>query len=199
MTLNRRMFLTAAGCAAALGAGRRAWAVTPPEAEEFVRRLIADLEDILRKATPQDPRTGEFLALFKRTTALPQIGQFTMGLTWRQMSEAQKAAFAEAFEGYAARFYANRFNEYEGQEIEVTGSQDVGRRGVLVNSVLKSPGEPDTRVDWLVNDRGGQVLLADIVAEGVSLAITQREEFASMIEKRGGDIDQFIADLEKLG
>jgi phospholipid transport system substrate-binding protein len=50
-----------------------------------------------------------------------------------------------------------------------------------------------------VDDRSGQPLLSDLIAEGVSLSISQREEFAAMVEQRGGDIDRFIADLEGLG
>ncbi|MEE4662212.1 MAG: ABC transporter substrate-binding protein, partial [Halieaceae bacterium] len=62
----------------------------------------------------------------------------------------------------------------------------------------KSPDAQDVAVEWLVNDREGPTRLVDVVAEGVSLSISQREEFAAMVDKRGGDIDAFIDDLDKL-
>jgi phospholipid transport system substrate-binding protein len=199
MTFDRRRFLTAAVALAALGPISASASLPPADAEAFVEKLVQDLIAILRTADARNTRVEEFLALFRRTTALEDIGRFTMGLNWRAMSDAQKRAFLDAFERYAARAYTNRLGEYTGQTVEVTGSQDVGRRGVLVRSVLKSPDAADVAVEWLVSEKDGAPMLVDIVAEGVSISITQREEFAAMVERRGGDIDRFIADLEQLG
>lgn len=199
MTTDRRRLLAAALAVAALGPAAARAALSPADAEAFVERLVDDLTAIVRRATPQDARVDEFLDLFRRTTALKDIGRFTMGLNWRSMTEAQQAAFLDAFERYAARVYTSRIGDYDGQSITVRGSQDVGRRGVLVRSVLRAPNMSDISVDWLVNERDGRPVLVDIVAEGVSLSITQREEFAGMVERRGGDIDRFIADLETMG
>jgi phospholipid transport system substrate-binding protein len=194
MTMTRRAFallLAAAPLAA------RAEGLTPEAARAFVERAIEDLEAIVKSAKPDDDRADAFLALFRRVAALPEIGRFTMGVTWRSMSEPQRAAFLEAFEGYAARAYSSRIGDYNGQTVVVTGTQSAGQRGVLVNSLLKQKGAADIRIDWLVSDRGGSIRLADIVAEGVSLSISQRETFAAMLERRGGDIDRFIADLAR--
>lgn len=199
MHSDRRQFLAAAAAFAALPPIAARAAVSPSDAEAFVAQLVDDLIDILSRATAQDTRVEEFLALFRRTTALAEIGRFTMGRNWREMTDAQREAFIEAFERYAARAYTNRLGDYNGQTVTITGSQDVGRRGVLVRSVLRSPGEQPFEVEWLVNEKDGQPILVDIVAEGVSLSITQREEFSGMVERRGGDIDRFIADLDTLG
>ncbi len=194
MTMTRRAF---AALLAAAPFAARAEGLTPDAARAFVEDAIRDLEEIVKSASPGDDRADAFLALFRRVAALPEIGRFTMGVTWRSMSEAQRAAFIEAFETYAARAYSGRIGDYDGQSVVVTGAQGAGQRGVLVNSVLKQPREADIRIDWLVSDRGGSVKLADIVAEGVSLSISQRETFAAMLERRGGDIDRFIADLAR--
>lgn len=194
MTTTRRTLL-ALLAGAALAAPGAARALTPEAARSFVENALRDLEAIVKSARPGDDRADAFLALFRRIAALPEIGRFTMGVAWRSMSEAQRAAFLKAFESYAARAYSSRIGDYNGQTIQVTGAQGAGQRGVLVASVLKQPGAQDIRIDWLVSDRGGDTRLADIVAEGVSLSISQRETFAAMLERRGGDIDRFIADL----
>lgn len=193
---TRRLVLAGVGALAAMP--RAAGALAPAEAERFITRIVDEIIAIVREATPGNTRADEFLALFRRVAALPDIGRFTMGVHWRQMSEAQKAAFLDAFEGYAARAYTQRIGEYNGQTLEVTGSQDMGRRGVLVRSALKQPGAQDLAIEWLVSDRNGTAQVVDIVAEGVSLAIAQREEFAGMLERRGGDYDRFITDLDGL-
>lgn len=192
MTITRRaaLALTAAAIAAAPAA-----AIEPPAAEDFVRAVVADFEAILKSEADDAAKTQAFMALFRRTAALPQIGRFAAGQAWREMTDAQKDAYAVAFERYAANAYTRNIGEYRGQTVEVTGSQDAGRRGVLVQSLFNTPGEAPIRVDWLVSDQSGQTLISDVVAEGVSLTIAQREEFAAMLEARGGDIDRFIADL----
>jgi phospholipid transport system substrate-binding protein len=187
------------GATALLLPAWQARALTPEEAQVFVSRVTEDLIEIVRGATPGDPRADRFLDLFRRVAALDAIGRFTMGVHWRSMSEGQQQAFLDAFERYASRAYTNRIGEYNGQTLDIIDAQDVGRRGILVRSRLKEPGSEDVAIDWLVSDRTGTPQIIDIVAEGVSLSIAQREEFAGMLERRSNDYDRFIDDLETLG
>jgi phospholipid transport system substrate-binding protein len=176
-----------------------AHALTTGAAEAFVTRIVDDIIAIIRSASPTDNGGAAFLDLFRRVAALPDIGRFTMGVHWRQMNNGQQSAFIDAFERYAVRAYAKRIGEYTGQTLVVLGSSDMGSRGVLVRSVLRQDGAQDIAIEWLVSDRNGKPQVVDIVAEGVSLAIAQREEFAGMVERRGGDYDRFISDLDGLG
>lgn len=200
MQITRRAALSvmAAG-SVALAAPARAVALSPEAAVSFVRTVVEEAERIVNGASAAETRVGEFLKLFRRTAALPEIGRFTMGLAWREMSDKQKEEFLLAFERYAARVYSARIGDYKGQTMTVDGAQDAGKRGVLVRSTLTQPGAAPIRVEWLVTDRTGEPKIVDIIAEGVSISITQREEFAAMLERRGRDIDRFIADLDGLG
>ena len=201
MTVTRRFALSSCLALAMIGASAppAASAVDPAEAEAFVRDLVNRMVEIVKTADSSNTRVDEVMELIEESTAIEDIARFTMGPNWRRMSEAQKDEFIEAFERYAARVYVNRLGDYDGQTVEITGAKDVGRKGVLVTSVLRSPGSDPINLEWLVNDRNGPVQLVDLVAEGVSLSISQREEFAAMVEKRGGDIDAFIEDLDTLG
>ena len=201
MILTRRLALSAGLALALFGAAapRPAAAVDPTEAEAFVRDLVSRMIEIVKTADSTNTRVDEVMRLIEESTAIEDIARFTMGPNWRRMSEAQQREFLDAFERYAARVYVNRLGDYDGQTVEITGAKDVGRKGVLVTSVLRSPGSDPINLEWLVNDRNGPIQLVDLVAEGVSLSISQREEFAAMVEKRGGDIDAFIDDLDTLG
>jgi phospholipid transport system substrate-binding protein len=196
------MSLTRRSALAALASLLLPWpaaALQPAEAQRFVAAVADEMIAIVSKASAANPRSEAFLALFRRVAALDDIGRFTMGQHWRTMSPAQQKAFLEAFERYASRAYTNRIGEYNGQTLVVNGAQDMGRRGVLVRSVMKQPGAQDVAIEWLVSDRNGKPQIVDLVAEGVSLAIAQREEFAAMVERRGGDYDRFIRDLAGQG
>lgn len=179
-----------AGASTAALAGP-SWALNGAEAENFVTTVIADLRALVsRKASAE-----EFLDLLDQKGAIPQVGKFAMARNWREMSGGQQDTYQAAFRGYISRTYAKRFSDYSGEDIIVTGSTDAGRKGVLVKSLLKRPNAQDTTVEWLVTDRLGPPKVADIIFEGVSLSITLREVFGGMVDKRNGDIDLFIQDL----
>lgn len=192
--LNRRAALcliSAAMVAPATGAA----ALTQPDAEEFVRGAISALRGLIDEGAKGEEGAAKFISLLEEKAALPQLGKFAVGRSWRGMTNSQRESYQHAFRTYIARTYAKRFGDYAGEDIEVTGSVDAGRKGVLVKSELVRPSAANIEIEWLVTDRLGPLKLADLLFEGVSLSITMRELFGSMIDKRGGDVDQFITDL----
>lgn len=193
--ISRRAALVG-GAALALTLGAPAGALEAAEAESFVQGVIADLQGLIDSNAAGEEGAKRFLDLLERKAAIDQVAKFAAGRAWREMTPAQQQAYQKAFRGYIARTYAKRFGEYSGGEIVIGDSVDAGRKGVLVKSALKRPDSDDIAIEWLVTDRLGPPKIADVVFEGVSLSITLRETFGAMIEKRGGDIDRFIADLD---
>lgn len=189
--LTRRSALGLMAGASVAGFATPSLALTESEAESFIADVIVDL----RRLVEAKANANQFLALLEAKGAVPQVGKFAMARNWREMSGGQQDAYQSAFRGYISRTYAKRFGDYQGEDIVITGSTDAGRKGVLVKSVLKSPGAQDAAVEWLVTDRLGPPKIADIIFEGISLSITLREVFGGMVDKRNGDIDKFIADL----
>lgn len=189
--ITRRGALGVFAGASTLALASPSLALGGSEAESFVSTVIADLRALVTRKASAD----EFLSLLDQKGAIPQVGKFAMARTWREMSSGQQDTYQAAFRGYISRTYAKRFGDYSGEDILVTGSTDAGRKGVLVKSVLKRPNAQDTTVEWLVTDRLGPPKIADIIFEGISLSITLREVFGGMVDKRNGDIEQFIADL----
>ncbi|MEX2517934.1 MAG: ABC transporter substrate-binding protein [Paracoccaceae bacterium] len=193
--MTRRAAVAAAfGCAVLTQAGGAA-ALSMDAAQEFVTGLITELRVLVQNNRSGADGAAEFLALLERKSALDPVGRFAMGRAWREMDETQQTAYQTAFRSYISRTYQNRFSEYAGEDITIFGATDAGQKGVLVKSHLVRPSSEPVDVEWLVDDRSGAPLLSDILFEGVSLAITLRETFGGMLEKRNGDINQFIADL----
>ncbi|MEM8820852.1 MAG: ABC transporter substrate-binding protein, partial [Pseudomonadota bacterium] len=92
---------------------------------------------------------------------------------------------------YVSTIYAARFQEYSGQTVDIGGANDRGKRGIEIASTVSGGGQVQVKVDWLVSDRPGRTVIADITIEGVSLLITQREEIAG-IHRKQGSIDAMI-------
>lgn len=193
--MTRRVAVMAALALAVFAKAGGAAALSTDAAQEFVTGLIAEFRALVQNKRSGAEGAAEFLALLERKSALAPVGRFAMGRAWREMKETQQTAYQDAFRSYISQTYQNRFSEYAGEDISIIGAMDAGQKGILVKSQLLRPSSEPVVVEWLVDDRTGAPLLSDVLFEGVSLAITLRETFGGMLEKRNGDIDRFISDL----
>ncbi|HUS54720.1 MAG TPA: ABC transporter substrate-binding protein [Thermohalobaculum sp.] len=166
----------------------------------------ATIEQILQLVHSNKTRAEtakELRMIFEERTALPQIARFTAGRNWLRMSDDQQAQFTETFSNYVAFVYAGHFREFKGDiedlraAISVTGVEDAGAKGVLVHSQMRPSQQSEVSIDWLISDRSGKTAISDLIVEGISLAITQREIIGAMLDARGGDVDKLIADMEQ--
>lgn len=163
-------------------------------AKAHVRTTVDEVLALVRSPGEPSSKAAALRSILEQRAAMPQIARFAAGTLWRDMSDAQQKAFVDAFSHYLSTIYARRFQEYSGQEVVLGVTSDRGRRGIEVESTVTGGGEPPVAVSWLVSDRPGRVVLADIVIEGVSLLITQRDEITALVGQKGG-IDGLIAFL----
>src|SRR3546814_20894405 len=91
--------------------------------------------------------------------------------------------------------YTSRFSEFEGSTFQVGQARAISDRDVLVSSVLTRPGAPPLNIDWRVRERQDGFQIIDVSVEGVSLAVTQRNEFGSVIQRNGGRFDALLQAL----
>lgn len=206
MAMDRRVFLGRAGCgtAAAVAAALlplRAWALSTDEAREFVAGTIEEVAALLKSSGDSADKAARLREIMKSRAAMPEIARFVAGPAWRGMSDSQQDRFVEAFTSFVSSIYAGKFEEHSGDVTKedlfrVEDVADAGKKGMLVRTSILRGGEPPVTVEWLVSDRPGRTVIADIVIEGISLLVTQREEIGSMLDSRGGDVDRLIADLD---
>jgi len=117
------------------------------------------------------------------------------GRTWAGLSEAQRQQVSESFGRYISAIYADRFDSYDGQKLEVTGEQPAPS-GVMVRSqIIKASGEP-VKVDYMMRRNGESWLISDIYLDGaISEVATRRSEFSTILKNEG--IDGLIAALNR--
>lgn len=174
-----------------------AWALTPDQAKQHVQTTVDELVALLRQPGNAESRAPQLRRIMETRGNLPQIAQFSAGRVWREMNPQQQQRYVDAFSDYVAHTYARRFSDYSGNPDIVMGRViDAGNKGVLVQTPIRQPNAEPVNVEWLVSDRGGKPQVIDIIIEGVSMATTQREEIASMFQKRGQDVDALITDLQ---
>ena len=163
--------------------------------EQFIRdmgqRGIGFLADPSMSAAQ---KKAEFEAILNDSFDMYTIGRFALGSYWNRATDAQKAEYQELFKDMIVRVYSRRFADYEGQEFEVRGARPSGKDALVTSYIVPDSGQ-NVKVDWRVREKDGRNKIVDVIIEGVSMAQTQRADFASVIQRGGGDIDVLLDHL----
>lgn len=170
------------------------------DAETFVAKLgETALEMVTDKELVGDARREAFRKLLQTNFDMAWIGQFVLGKHWRRASPDQRETYLKLFEESIVFTYTNQFDEYSGQTFEVTGNTEADRF-TLVKSKIVDPAAPESSVlvDWRLIEDGGNFKIVDVVIEGISMGITQRNEYSAVIDSNGGKIDSLLAKMEEI-
>ena len=87
--------------------------------------------------------------------------------------------------------------EYSGETLRVTGSRPAPDGELVSSEIVRANGQPPARVEWLLTPQNGAYKISDVIVEGVSMAVTQRSEFASVIQRNGGQVEGLITALRQ--
>jgi phospholipid transport system substrate-binding protein len=142
-------------------------------------------------------RVARFRDLFQADFDVPGIARFVLGRYWRLAAPTQQQEFIRLFTDYIALVYANRLAEYSGETLRVTGTHPAPGGELVASEIIRTNGQPPARVDWLLTPANGSYKITDVIFEGVSMAVTQRSEFASFIQRNGGQVQSLITALEQ--
>ena len=143
-------------------------------------------------------QSGRFVRLepvIRRTFDIPTMARLSVGSSWTTLSEAQRQQVIDSFGHYISAIYADRFDSYAGQKLQVTGEQPAAA-GVMVKSqIIKANGEP-VSVDYMMRRNGDTWLISDIYLDGaISEVATRHSEFGAILKSEG--IDGLIAALNR--
>ena len=127
---------------------------------------------------------------------LPLISRYVLGIQWRRASAAQRDEYSALFEDFIVQIYSSRLRTYGGQTLKIKSTRAAGK-DTIVSTVVKGPDTPPLRVDWRVRGNGGGYKVIDIIIEGASMVITQRDEFSAVIRRSGGKLDGLLARLRE--
>jgi len=174
-------------------------AAAPSDAAGFIDNLVNQaLKTLDNKQLSDDDRAKQFRDLLDKDFDMPRISRFVLGSYWREASDQEKQQFQKLFEDYVVRSYSARFSEYSGEQVKVTGSRSQSETRTLVQSqIIRPNGAPPAKVDWLVAKGDNGYKIVDVDVEGVSMILTQREEFSSVIQRSGGTVAALNKELQQ--
>ena len=158
-------------------------------------RAIGQLTDA---SIPADERKNRFRTLFKENFDIPTIGRFVLGRFWRSASEAEQREFLTVFEDVMVERFAPQFAGYAGTQFQIGAIREVPEDNqLMVSSTVAPPNAEVAQVDWRLRNDGGVFKVLDVIAQGVSMALTLRSEYGSVLKNSGGKIDALIALLRE--
>lgn len=195
--LSRRGFFLSTAAFAALAAHPAA-AVTEAAARQLVDQVVADIDRVITSGQSDAAILREFERLFARYADVNIMAQYALGADGRSASASQKRAFNDAFTTYITRKYGRQFRDFVGGRVEVQSARPI-RAGYEVQTIAYLQNEGPFEVAFHVSDKSGGLKFFNIYIEGVNLLLTERSEIGAMLDRRGGDLNAMIADLQNAG
>jgi phospholipid transport system substrate-binding protein len=167
--------------------------VNPADAVAFMNQLWVRAVELLNNKVDPAIRQARFRELFHDDFDAPGIARFVLGRYWREASVEEQREFVKLFEDYVVFVYTARLANFGGEAFKVRGSRSDGD-GVIVSTDVVSPGgATPLRIDWRLVADNGSYKISDIIVEGVSMMVTQRSEFASVVQRNGGQLRGLLA------
>jgi phospholipid transport system substrate-binding protein len=167
--------------------------VNPADAVAFMNQLWDRAVEVLNKKSDPALRQERFRQLFHADFDCPGIARFVLGRYWRDASEEEQRDFVRLFEDYIVFVYTARLSNFGGQDFKIRGSRSDGD-GVMVSTDVFSPGgSSPLKIDWRLVSDNGTYKINDVIVEGVSMLVTQRSEFASIVQRNGGQVRGLLA------
>ena len=167
--------------------------------KQFISEIVSETKKILVETNSQEFKTKKLSEIALKTVDIKGIGYYTLGNYRKQLSDDQKKTYSVLFEKYFLKSFTSRLTDYSEPKIDVLSAEILNAKYTIVKSVLLADDKkPEVKIEWRVYTKNpDKPLIRDLIIEGLSLARTQKEEFASVIESNNGDISKLFITLQE--
>ena len=167
--------------------------------KQFIAEIVSEAKKILVETNSQEFKTQKLSEMALKTVDIKGIGYYTLGNYRKQLSDDQKKTYSVLFEKYFLKSFTSRLTDYSEPKIDVLSAEILNAKYTIVKSVLLADDKkPEVKIEWRVYTKNpDKPLIRDLIIEGLSLARTQKEEFASVIESNNGDISKLFITLQE--
>ena len=167
--------------------------------KDFIQTIVDDAKQILVATNTKEYKSIKLIEIAKEKVDIRGIGNYSIGKYRKQLNENQKDEYNALFEKYFLKSFTSRLSDYSDPKIEVRSTDVVNAKYTIVKSLLiATDKKPEVNIEWRVYTKNpDKPLIRDLIIEGLSLARTQKEEFAAVIEANNGDINKLFISLQE--
>ena len=169
------------------------------EPDVFVQSTVNRASQILSKNISKEEKINQLKLVAKDTVDIRGVGYYSLGSARKNIDNDQKKEYLILFENYFLKSFSSRLAEYTNPEIDVKSKEVINENYTIVSSILVATSKrPEVKIDWRIYTKNpDNPLIRDLIIEGLSLARTQKEEFASILNSNDGDINSLFKTLDK--
>ena len=167
------------------------------EADVFIQSTVNRAAETLKSSFTKEQRIEKLKEIAKETVDIRGIGLYSLGSYRKNLSNDQLSNYTNIFEEYFLKSFSSRLAEYSNPEIEVNSKKKLNENYTIVSSTLvATDSRPEVKIEWRVYTKNPEnLLIRDLIIEGLSLARTQKEEFSSIINSNDGKIEALLKNL----
>ena len=169
------------------------------EPSEFVQETVDKASEVLSKNISKEQKINELKLIAKETVDINGVGLYSLGSARKNLNNNQKEKYSKLFESYFLKSFSSRLAEYTNPQIKVVSKKVLNDNYTIVNSLLiGTSNRPEVKIDWRIYTKNqNNPLIRDLIIEGLSLARTQKEEFASILNSNNDNIDILFKTLDE--
>ena len=173
--------------------------VSSIEPDIFVQSTVNRASEALNNKFSKEEKILKLKTIAKETVDITGIGFYTLGSYRKNITDDQKKEYLNLFEQYFLKSFSSRLAEYSNPEIEVISKKKLNENYTMISSILTATDQkPEVKIDWRIYTKNPEnLLIRDLIIEGLSLVRTQKEEFSSIIESNDGDINALFSTLKE--
>ena len=167
--------------------------------KQFIAEIVAEAKTILVDTNSKEFKTKKLSEMALKTVDIKGVAYYSLGNYRKSLNEDQMAEYLSLFEKYFLKSFTSRLTDYSDPKIDVIGVDVVNAKYTIVKSILLATDKrPEVKIEWRVYTKNpDKPLIRDLIIEGLSLARTQKEEFASVIESNNGDVTKLFDTLKE--
>lgn len=193
--IDRRRFIFSTTFLAVSNVATLGWTADAKDAEVLVTNLVADINAVISSGSSEAVMVKQFEEIFKLYADVPTIARYALGNDARALSKSQMEKFTKIYSVYVSHKYGRRFREFIGGKIVVQKSRPI-KSFFEVETLAHLKGWEPFTVSFLVSNRSGKLLFFNMFIEGINMLLSERTEIGAMLDKRRGDIQRVMEDLQ---
>jgi len=167
--------------------------------KQFITEIVDEAKKVLVDSNSKEFKTKKLSEMALKTVDIKGVAYYSIGKYRKKLNEEQLNEYLSLFEKYFLKSFTSRLTDYSDPKINVIGTEVLNPKYTIVKSVLLATDKkPEVKIEWRVYTKNpDKPLIRDLIIEGLSLARTQKEEFASVIESNNGDVTKLFNTLKE--
>ena len=167
--------------------------------KQFVAEIVNEAKVILNSGDSKEEKAKKLSEIALKTVDIKGIGRYTLGSKRKDLTSEEREKYDAIFEKYFLKTFTSRLTDYSDPKIDVVSSEVINEKYTIVKTLLLATNKkPEVKIDWRIYTKDpNKPLIRDLIVEGLKLARTQKEEFASILSANNDDINVLFAKLEE--